>query len=205
MNRQRFTTRHDLTITPLVELLLLGLAAATAWASQLLLGPQRWLELAVLAYVALMAWSLVALKLIRALFPMREGVFTIKDNRREIYIWNLYGFILIMNLHLFCTSDLMPIFLRPIFLRLLGCKIGKGMVVIAGNVNAPHLVEIGDGVIIGDESYITAPAMIALKQEDAYYVKKVVLKKNCIIGALILCSCPEWWWKRASRSPRTSS
>ena len=90
-------------------------------------------------------------------------------------------------------------------MRLLGCKIGKGMVVIAGNVNAPHLVEIGDGVIIGDESYITAQAMIALKQEDVYYVKKVVLKKNCIIGARISCSCPEWWWKRASRSPRTSS
>ena len=181
--RQRFVSKLDLTITPLVELSLISASVYLCRLIFRLLGPFRWLEFIIISYVILMVLTLIVLKLLRVILPPKEGVFTTANNPTEIYIWNLYSFLCIMNLSLFYLNTLMPIPFRTLFFRLLGGRIKAGVFAISGQITDPHMVTIDENAILGDECYISPHAIMALSSGDAMIVKRIHLKKNCIIGA----------------------
>ena len=181
--QKRFMSKWDLLVTPMVESVLLLLAAGSVYVFSTLFADLRALECLLLGYLMLVVWTLLALKLLRAYFPVVEGIYTVSSHPRAIFLWNLYGFLCILNLSPFYTNNLLPIPLRQLFLALLGADLGKGVLVIGGLVCDPHLVTIEENVILGDECYLTPHAILSLSSGDALYIKRIHLKKNCIIGA----------------------
>jgi serine acetyltransferase len=185
-SRQRFVGKKNLLLTPLLEISLISISVFLTWLVYLYVGPFRVLEFLVLAYFMLNLVTLLALKIIRTLFPFREGIFTNSKHSLDVYIWNLYGFLCITNLSLFYQNTLLPIPARKLFLQLLGSEIGKGVFAISGLVTDPHMVVIEENAILGDECYVSPHAIISLSGGDALLVKKIILKKNCIVGARAL-------------------
>ncbi len=181
--RQRFVGRKDLIITPLVEIILISISTSIVWLLYRYLGQFRVLEFIIITYFVLMFLTLLFLKLIRTIYPFKEGIFTDANQPNDIYLWNLYGFLCITNLSLFYQNTLLPIPFRKLFLQMLGARIGKGVFAICGLVTDPHMVIIEENVILGDECYISPHAVITLSGGDALIVKRIVMKKNCIIGA----------------------
>lgn len=182
-SRQRFVGKKDLVVTPLIQLSLLLSSIAISFLIDRSFYQLRILEFIVVTYVNLMILTLIILKLIRLLFPFKEGIFTESNQPNEIYIWNLYGFLCFMNLTLFFQSTLLPILFRKFALQLLGAKIANGVFAICGNVTDPHMLVMDENVILGDECQISSHAIITISTGDALVVKKIHLKKNCIIGA----------------------
>ena len=68
--------------------------------------------------------------------------------------------------------------LKPFYLRLIGCKIGKN-VFLAGEewIIDPSVTEIGENTMIGGKTILSAHLA-----EEKLIVKKIKIGKNCLIG-----------------------
>lgn len=106
-----------------------------------------------------------------------EGEFgtTIKDSIA-------FKFALIYALY-FPTYKLIGIFNLPpikvLFLKMVGCKIGKNVVLAADEwVFDPYVTEIGDNTTIGARSMILGH----IGEAGRLIIKKVQIGKNCLIG-----------------------
>jgi serine acetyltransferase len=81
-------------------------------------------------------------------------------------------------------SHLLPLSWLVPFIRLVGAKIGKNVNVIGpGTILDPELTEIGDNTTIGDDAIITGHLNDGGGQIPRFVLKKVVIGKNCLIGA----------------------
>lgn len=143
------TTWRDLVITPAVEVLILGPSIAVAWVLHLVY-PAGFFVSLVVFYVASVLISLLVLKVLRTFLLVREGVYSYDDNVEEIYLFNLYEVILLMNLGIPYTTSIVPPLMRKEFYQLLGCRMGKGMMVIGGRMEGPHYVTVGSNAVIAD-------------------------------------------------------
>ena len=97
----------DLVITPGVQMAILVASAL------LVIWLNRYRQLSLFAdvaifYVLMVALTLVVLKVIRMLFPIREGIYSYEDDPLACYIWNLHAYLCITNLWLQYINGLMP-------------------------------------------------------------------------------------------------
>ena len=113
------------------------------------------------------------LKFTHAIFPLKEGWFSMEE--RRVTLWKLEGLIydILQNfyIHLFPKS-----FRKPLY-SILGVKIGKN-VMLCGTVVEPSLIEIGDDSILGEETIITGH----LIEKNKIFLGKVVIGENVTIG-----------------------
>ena len=153
-NPQWLTTWRDFTFTPAVVIsAVISPAVFLVWKLNQLYSIS-YVESAIAFYLLGVVFTLLVLKFFRTFFPLAEGVYSYALNKREIFLFNNYTFMLVVNLSVFYTTTLIPPILRKEFYKLLGCKMGKGMMVIGGKMEDPHWVTVGDNVIIADDTML---------------------------------------------------
>lgn len=105
-------------------------------------------------YGSIVGWTLVLLKALRMIFPLKKGILSMDDDSLSVRIWKLQGFLYIFNLGLLYNSSFIPINLRGFFYSLLGTKIGKS-VMIGGKILEPAMVSIGSYTHIGEDAIVS--------------------------------------------------
>jgi len=70
-----------------------------------------------------------------------------------------------------------PVFLRPIFYKLLGARIG-GYVAIGGVITDPLLTTIEDYAVLGQDSIVTSHTMVF----NNFFLKPVVIGRGVTVG-----------------------
>jgi hypothetical protein len=177
----RFMGWKDLVVTPAVEL---GVLSIT-FISVLILNRFSVVSLFanfLLFYFLMIFWTLIVLKIIRVLFPIKEGVYSYEDNALTCYIWNLHAFLCITNLSLHYINGLLPPPIRKLFYSALGANMGKGIISIGGRLVDPHLITIEESAMIGDDALLT-PHAYARTRSDILILGRIEIKKNAIVGA----------------------
>lgn len=172
---------RDLVVTPLVETVIL----AVSFFSVMLLNRLDDFGLfanVIVFYVVIIVWTLVTLKSIRMLYPIKEGVFSYSENLLECYIWNLHAFLCITNLSLHYINGLLPPPMRKLFYSALGAKMGRGIISIGGRLVDPHLITIEESAMIGDDALLT-PHAYARTTTDVLILGRIEIKRNAIVGA----------------------
>lgn len=151
---QWLTTWRDFTITPAIVIsTIITPAIFLVWQLNQVLA-MSYLESLVAFYMLGVAFTLGVLKLLRTLFPLADGVYSYAMNTRDVFLFNNYTFMLVVILGPFYTTTVIPPILRKEFYNLLGCKMGRGMMVIGGKMEDPHWVQVGDNVIIADDTMV---------------------------------------------------
>src|SRR5258706_8144515 len=148
---KRFMGWKDLIITPAIEfgILLLSLIP-TIWLYSLT--EISFFANVVIYYISMVLLTLAALKIIRVLFPIKEGIYSYDDNPLACYIWGLHEFLCVVNLNFQYINGLLPPPMRKIFYTFLGAKMGSGIISIGGRMVNPDLISIEENVLIGDNS-----------------------------------------------------
>jgi len=178
---KRFMTWKDMVITPAVETVILAASfLTTVYVNKLM-------ELSLfgnvlLFYLFLVLWTMLALKIIRVVFPIEEGIHSYAEDPLACYIWNLHAFLCITNLSLHYINGLLPPPLRKVFYILLGAKMGKGIISIGGRLVDPHLISIEENAMIGDDALLT-PHAFARTSSDVLILGRIEIKKGAIVGA----------------------
>jgi len=178
------TTWRDYVITPVVETLIYGLSVAIVWIISRYFSVGV-LEAIVLVYLLSIVWTLLVLKLIRVFFVVPEGVYSFEDNTDEIFLFNLYEVLLIVNLGLFYSTSIIPSIIRKNFYRLLGSEMGDGMIVIGGRIEDPHYVTVGTNAIVADGSMLY-PHVISNMDSAGnrlLAIGKIDIGANAIVGS----------------------
>ena len=179
---KRFMGWRDLTITPAVET---GIFLLSGLCTFLLHHRYQFGLFAnlLLFYGFLVAWTLVVLKVLRVVFPLREGTYSYARHPRETYLWTLHAFLCITNLSLFYENALLPPPLRKLFYQLLGSRMGRGIISIGGRLSDPYLVTLEETVIIGEEALLIPHAVAIDESGDILVLGKIEVKQGAIIGA----------------------
>jgi acetyltransferase-like isoleucine patch superfamily enzyme len=177
-----FMTWRDLVITPAVWFGLLAVAVVATVAFARATDPDGVL-IALVFYAVLATVTLIALKVMRSAWPLREGVYRISTHPREVYRYNLYSFLIITFLFPIFLNPVVPPPFRKLFYRLTGTRFGKGIISIGGRIADPHhLVTIEAGAIIGDDALIL-PHAIVLHPEHAVILRRVHIAAGAVVGA----------------------
>jgi hypothetical protein len=178
---KRFMGWKDLVITPAVQLGIFVIAAVgVVWLNQFF--RFSFFANVVIFYVLMVAWTLLVLKVIRVLFPIREGVFSYADDPLACYIWNLHAFLCITNLWLQYINGLIPPPMRKLFYMMLGARMGKGIISIGGRLADPSLISIEENAMIGDDCLLT-PHAVARTSSDVLILGRIEIKRGAIVGA----------------------
>jgi hypothetical protein len=177
----RFMSWKDLVITPAVETAVLAITLGSVLLFNRLVSVSFFAN-AILLYGLMIFWTLLTLKIIRMLFPIKEGVYSYNDAPLTCYIWNLHAFLCITNLSLHYINGLLPPPMRKLFYSALGAKMGKGIISIGGRLVDPHLITVEESAMIGDDTLLT-PHAYARTTFDLLILGKIEIKRNAIIGA----------------------
>jgi acetyltransferase-like isoleucine patch superfamily enzyme len=105
-------------------------------------------------FVSLIVTTGVYGRIVQFFFPMKPGTFSMTKNSRDAVIWKLQGFMYLFNLSILIQTYLTPVNLRWIVYKFLGSTIGKN-VIMGGKILEPLMIEIGDYVLLGEDSLIT--------------------------------------------------
>ena len=171
----------DVIITPAVSFGICLVAFLCTWAFHDRYKPDLFAS-ALIFYVSMTAWTLLVLKILRTLFPIKDGVYSLTRNADIYYLYNLYSFLCITNLCLLFVNGLLPPFFRQFFYRMLGVKTGNGIVFIGGRLWEPHRITIEEGAMIGDEAMLIPHAHI-VTSENTLILGRIEIKKGAMIGA----------------------
>jgi len=171
----------DLVVTPAVEVAILSVSLVST------IGANHLIDLSLFAnsiifYLLMLCWTFAVLKVIRVLFPIKEGIYSYSDAPQTCYVWNLHAFLCITNLSLHYINGLLPPPMRKLFYMALGANMGPGIISIGGRLVDPHLITIEESAMIGDDVLLT-PHAYARTGTDILILGKIVIKKNAIIGA----------------------
>ncbi|PWV58837.1 acyltransferase [Plasticicumulans acidivorans] len=112
-------------------------------------------------------------RLILFFYPLADGEYSMDSI--QFFIWKLYSV-----LYYFGCGALKPfnvMFVRPFVQYLFGARIGKN-VALGGTLVDPHLIEIGDEAIIGENSVIAAHAI------NSGYIRfgRIVIDSQATVG-----------------------
>jgi len=177
-DNNRFMSWRDMVFTPLVSGSIITLAVVSTWLIQ-----QRYLLDSFLCFVAFFIlqtlFTLIALKILRIVLPMKEGTYNYQDHPLACFGWNLYGFLCITHLNLFYDKILLPIPFRKGFYQLMGSSIGGGIIPISGQLLDPHLITLGTNSHIGEDAMLTPHAVTS---DNKLYIAKITIGPNAMIG-----------------------
>jgi hypothetical protein len=133
----------------------------------------------ILLFVALFFLLLGAVypRILRLISPFRENaVFSSDDRSLYCFVWKQTVFTYEWTGTI--LSYVIPVILRGLFYRMLGARVGKG-VLVAGKIVEPQMVTIGDYSILGDTSLLMAHAM----SQDEVILKRIELGRYVTVGA----------------------
>ena len=179
--RKRFLEWGDLVLPWIVEIILLAASFQLAAASGL-----GFFASFLIFCTSLGVLTLVALKIIRMVAPLKSGVFSISEKSRMFSVWNLYSFVLGTNLSLFYMNNLLPMILRKLFYQLLGARLGKGVLGIAGTIFDPSLVTLEEDVFIGYEANLSPHLIAVVASKKVLILGRIEIKKGVMIGGRTL-------------------
>lgn len=120
--------------------------------------------------------TLIILRLLRALWPLREGTLVLGNDTSSV-VWKLHGFLYVNHLWPLINANLVPVNMRAPAFSLIGARIGK-WVMIGGKVLEPTLVEIGDHSMLGEDSILTAHTVIG----NQVQLGRIIIGKEVTIG-----------------------
>jgi len=175
----RFMSWRDMVITPLVSGGILLTAGVASWWLHARFGFDSFLTFAAF-FILQTAFTLVVLKVLRLVLPMKEGIYSYAEEPLAAFAWNLYGYLCITHLNLFYDKILLPIPFRKPFFQLMGARIGRGIVPISGQLLDPHLISLGANAHIGEDALLTPHAVTS---DNRLYVKRIEIGENAMIGA----------------------
>jgi hypothetical protein len=116
-------------------------------------------------------------RILRLISPFKEeAVFSSDDRSLYCFVWKQTVFTYEWTGTI--LSYVIPVILRGLFYRMLGARIGKG-VLVAGKIVEPQMVTIGDYSILGDTSLLMAHAM----SQDEVILKRIELGRYVTVGA----------------------
>ncbi len=170
---------RDMVITPLISGGILLAAGIVAWWLHTRFGFDSFLTF-VAFFILQTAFTLVVLKILRVVLPMKEGVYSYAEEPLAAFAWNLYGYLCITHLNLFYDKILLPIPFRKPFFQLMGARIGGGIVPISGQLLDPHLITLGANAHIGEDALLTPHAVTS---DNRLYIKRIEIGENVMIGA----------------------
>lgn len=168
---------RDLTYTPPLEAALIIISAAVAWLTHRLWHLGLFAD--VLVFMSIfMALTIFTIKILLKLFPPTEGRFNRVDHPEIVYVWGLINFLMMTNLFLYYQANLLPIPLRKFFSRLLGAKMGKGLINIGGLVVDPYLVTIEEEALLGVDALLLPHTFKA----GVLVRRRVTVGRKAVIG-----------------------
>lgn len=176
----KFTWKDIILTTAVVCLILLGAFSVTDLCRPLFKFLPK--EYSVIPMLAIFVGSFVFLlggvytKILRLFLPDHDLKFVPNDNSTASLVWRQTVFAYEWTASI--LSYITPVILRSFLFRLLGAKMGDG-VLIGGKIVEPQLVEIGDFSFLGEMSLIMAHAMT----REAVILKRIVIGKNATVGA----------------------
>ena len=75
-------------------------------------------------------------------------------------------------------SKMAPSWIVDVYYKLLGCEMGKGVIIASDRINDVFMVKIGSGSIVGSKASITAH----IAEKNFIVLAPVIIGKNCLIG-----------------------
>lgn len=127
-------------------------------------------------FVFLLLYGLLSGFLVQLLLkvkPFQYGDFSMEDS--QFTYWKLLTVIYLLGE--FFLMPFTTVFTKPLIAKLFGAKIGKN-VAIAGTIDDPYSVTIGDNSIIGQGSLVSGNFTI----NDKIHFGKVIIGENVTIG-----------------------
>lgn len=115
-------------------------------------------------------------RILRFISPPADAIFSSGDNSIQCFIWKQTVFAYEWTASI--LTYITPVILRPTLFRLLGAKLGKG-VLIAGKIVEPQMVEIGDYSFTGEISLLMAHALM----KETVVLKRIIIGKYVSVGA----------------------
>jgi hypothetical protein len=133
---------------------------------------------ALVFYGAVVCLTLLVLKLFRVLSPLKPGVYGLKDAWVR-YLLSLQW--LLCTLNLYWMYKLVPPVYKKFYYRLLGAKMGKGVIPILGELSIPELITVDQGAFIAN----AAIEGVAFMPEKKILLGPVHVKKAAIVGGQV--------------------
>lgn len=171
------TNLWDWAITIGVEIIL----SALAWQGMTMVG--KFFTLALFGkisvfYLFFSAATIMALIIIRTLFPFWQGVYQQKDFPAIFTVWRLHAFLCITNLFLFYQNGLLPPPLRKFFIILLGARVRLNDVLSIGGIVAdPYFFSMDDNAMITTDALVL-PVYIG---QGEIRFKKIELRERATV------------------------
>lgn len=128
----------------------------------------------VLWTVLFIAFSSTIIRILLAIKPLPIGADVALASNRSFY-WKFIG--MVTEIGGMTFLPFISSFLHPLFYKLFGAKIGKG-VIISGFIADPYLVAIGDYSIIGQKSIIVAHNLTCGRIK----LNPIGIEKNVTVG-----------------------
>ncbi|TSA06305.1 MAG: acyltransferase [Deltaproteobacteria bacterium] len=115
-------------------------------------------------------------RILRLICPFEDSVFSSNDQSLRCLLWKQTVFTYEWTASIF--AYITPVLLRPFLYRMLGAKLGKG-VLIGGKIVEPQMVTMGDYSFAGEMSLLMAHAIM----RDKVVLKKIVIGDHVSIGS----------------------
>ena len=136
-------------------------------------------ECLILFYAFMVAVTLLVLKILRTVVPLKEGRYAFSQNPRGFLHVRIQDFLLRTNLNLFYQNELIPPLWRKEFYRLLGAKMGKGIILISGKLRFPMFITLEEGVAVADDASLNP---MEVTSQNEFILGRIHIKKGATIG-----------------------
>jgi hypothetical protein len=177
----RFQSWKELVFTSLTETGILLAAGFGAWRLHQACRCSA-LESFLAFYLFAQVITLLVLKVLRTFYPPREGIH--RTDSTQYYVYSLSGFLLIVNMNLVYFNRVIPPPLCKFFYRLLGARMGKGILPVGGYIADPHgLIRVEEDAIIGWDALLLPHAHVTVQGRDLLVLGRIEIGKGAIIGA----------------------
>ncbi len=169
---------RDLVITPAVQTGILLVAGGLTWVLH-----DVWALGGLASFAAF--WilqtvlTIVALRCIRWIVPLRPGAYLFDRHIGTLHAWNMIGYLSVTNLSWLYLTSLIPPPLKPLFYRLLGARFGKGIIPLGGRMDDPWLMEMGEETMLGANALLLGHAVTP----SSVVLGRIVVGKGAVIGA----------------------
>lgn len=175
----KFGSWRDNVATPLVLLSILALSGSVTALLASVVGMELFAK-ALVFFVASTSITMALVRIVATAFLRRPGVYSRRRHVGTCYAWNLIGFLGNTLLWFEVSSGMLPTMLRQLFYNLLGAKIGPGVVVVAGKIVDPWLVEIGADATVGEGAFLCPHVMTS---SETLMLDRIRIGRGAVVGA----------------------
>lgn len=169
---------RELALTPIIQSILILVTLFLTWVIQAHFSFDTFLTILTFCFV-LVALTMIFMRLLITIFPFQEGRFVIEQHPWVFYRWSLWGYLYTTHLYFLYRNLLIPSMFRKPFYQFLGAKIGRGIIAINAVIIDPQMIEIGENVIIGEDSLIVGHL---ITDPGRFMMKKIKIGDGVLVG-----------------------